>query len=1006
MPRRPWVWLVAICLMIGTLSLAGPGQSAQPGVSSVESVGATRPARPRIRPSHVIPGERVRVIGRLTPRVRRPVRLQRRAGGRWRTIAKTRSGRTGRYRFAVPTRWAPARLRIRTPAAAGLPAANSRPRLLGVLDQRVLLVAPAGVQRGAAVTVTVQAAPARRGRPVVLERATAGAWSEVARGRQDREGYTGLSLPTEAVGGFEYRARTLPWRGAPAAVSGPNTVTVSAPGTPAPTPAPTPTPTPTDTRPIPLTMTAPAADSTLTGNAQVRVRIDEPAANVTTVRIYATGRLLGNAVRQSDGTWLLTIDTTGLENGLTDLTARAAGDARRGLSAATAVRIANTADPSTISGLPSGFRIDSLVSGLYYPTSFAALPDGRVLITEHWGRVWVADPETGAKSVVLDLRDIVRWSWDKGLVGLTVDPDFATNHRFYLAYTLKGSSQCPTSAQPLGDTTINVGDNNCNENQHSDPVPTWAQQVTRFTFSGTPAQVRSSAHVVLGRVTGQACWDDWTLDDCLPIKGGTHSVDDLVFDQAGNLLVSVGDGVFWGAGRPQANRSQDLGVLMGKILRIDPDTGAGAPGNPFVGSPNPNTRRVYAYGFRNPFRMALSPTGELYVGDVGENTWEELDLVVPGGNYGWPCLEGTVPWADRPSGQMCDDIVSGVTPTEEPVVNYLHAPGGAAVGGVFYTGTGHTGTPYPAQYADRLFWGDYAMGLLRTLDPTAPALGTPFAGRPAAGAPVKFGIGPDGNVWYLSITSSDLRRIVYDPTSTGCPSSRYLVEYWPSADGTGTPLRVCRDTLPADLGAPPDLDTSNGYRVKVTGSPQLRPGTYTVTKDPDVALSVNGATVTGQFRVDSPNGQDVATSIEAVLSYPSPIPTDGAEYRLSWTRTGAPPVVSLGGIEQGTRVASGTVLPWTVTAATATGQPLSSDDVRVEMTLLHYTITSSAEDMHTHPGVSSTGTSGSFLFDEEHAPGMSALMVTAIATDPATGATRRSAPVYVCLNGNEVGVCG
>ncbi len=133
-----------------------------------------------------------------------------------------------------------------------------------------------------------------------------------------------------------------------------------------------------------------------------------------------------------------------------------------------------------------------------------------------------------------------------------------------------------------------------------------------------------------------------------------------------------------------ALRSQDLQTtgdpmnLDGSVIRIDPDTGAGAPGNPAASSTDLNMRRVIASGLRNPFRMAFRPgTSELWLGDVGWDTWEEINRIANPtdstiDNFGWPCKEGTGTNGYNLGLTLCERILDGVVPTVNPHYTYQH----------------------------------------------------------------------------------------------------------------------------------------------------------------------------------------------------------------------------------------------------------------------------------------------------------------------------------------------
>ena len=178
-----------------------------------------------------------------------------------------------------------------------------------------------------------------------------------------------------------------------------------------------------------------------------------------------------------------------------------------------------------------------------------------------------------------------------------------------------------------------------------------------------------------------------------------HNGGDIAFGPDGMLYIALGDGGSaddQGAGHPPGGNGQDLseGNLLGKILRIDPQGSNGVNGeygipsnNPFVGEPGAD--EIFAYGFRNPFRMSFdSRTGDLYAADVGQNDIEEVDLVVSGGNYGWPIKEGTYLFDMNGDGPGFTTDNSPGVPADliDPVAQYDHDEGVSVTGGFVYRG--------------------------------------------------------------------------------------------------------------------------------------------------------------------------------------------------------------------------------------------------------------------------------------------------------------------------------
>jgi glucose/arabinose dehydrogenase len=379
--------------------------------------------------------------------------------------------------------------------------------------------------------------------------------------------------------------------------------------------------------------------------------------------------------------------------------------------------------------LPAGFRQEVAASGLNLPTSFAELPDGRFLIAEKDGLVRVVDDGRVLARPFLDLRPVVDSTGIRGLVAVEASPDFDRTGFVYLLY-----------ARQLGPGRRTL-------------------LLTRVTARGDQAS-RASEKVILG-ADPEACASARPPRDCLPLEGD-HQGGELEFLDDGTMLVSLGDGGGEERGAPpNAFRAQDLDSLSGKLLRVTLD-GEGVPANPFWdGNPRSNRSRVWAYGLRNPFRMALRPgTAVPVVGELGLNGVDELLVGARGANYGWPCYEGRERVEGYRDHRICADLYArGADAVAPPLLAY---PSASVTGGVFYTGT-----RYPPPYRGAYFYGDWAKSWLRYLP--AGAFSPPGAPAPRgfatnAGGPVQIELGSDGNVLYLALNAGELRRIVYAGT--------------------------------------------------------------------------------------------------------------------------------------------------------------------------------------------------------------------------------------------------
>lgn len=389
--------------------------------------------------------------------------------------------------------------------------------------------------------------------------------------------------------------------------------------------------------------------------------------------------------------------------------------------------------------LPSGFTQEVVASGLSYPTEFAALPDGRLLIAEKAGVVRLVVGGVLQPTPFIDIQGRVNAHHDRGLLGLTVDPAFATNGFIYLLYTY-------------------------DDDATDDDGPKTAR-LARYTAVGNTASP-DSEFVLLGTVVGNSCNDLPMGTDCIPSDSPSHSVGNVRFAPDGTLFVTTGDGARFDLVDEDALRAQSLDSLAGKVLHITRE-GRGVPSNPFWnGDANANRSKVWAYGLRNPYRFNLRPgTGVPYLGDVGWNDYEEVDVATPGANLGWPCYEGDLRQPGYEPKAACQALYSrGPSAVKAPLYVWSHAVGRTATGGAFYTGT-----VYPEAWQGAYFFVDYGNRWIRTLrvdanDNLVPGSVTEFA--TSAGGLVALDVGPDSNLYVVDILAGELRRIRYTVGNT------------------------------------------------------------------------------------------------------------------------------------------------------------------------------------------------------------------------------------------------
>jgi glucose/arabinose dehydrogenase/chitodextrinase len=375
-------------------------------------------------------------------------------------------------------------------------------------------------------------------------------------------------------------------------------------------------------------------------------------------------------------------------------------------------------------------------------------PDGRLFVWQKNGVVRVIKQGVLLPTPFIDLSANVNTVDDRGFWGLAFHPDFANNGYVYMSYAY----------EPFG----NPNDVN--------PRTT---RLTRVTANPANPDVAlpNTEVVILGSLGIPPCSQYPAGADCIPFDSGSHGLGNLQFAPDGTLFVGNGDGASADFADSAALGAQDITSYRGKILRIR-DDGTAPSDNPFYDGTNSIRSKVWLYGIRNPFRFFLHPTtNEPWFGDVGWNTWEELNHGVKAKNFGWPCYEGVNPQPQYQSAFLqCRQLAANSVVA--PVYTYDHTVGTALIGGPFYTGD-----TYPESYRGSFFFIDYGGNFIRRL--TFDASGNPagvVSFATSVAAPVTIEQGPDGNLYYLSFTTGQLRRIRFNGPSAvadATPSSGY-----------------------------------------------------------------------------------------------------------------------------------------------------------------------------------------------------------------------------------------
>ena len=494
---------------------------------------------------------------------------------------------------------------------------------------------------------------------------------------------------------------------------------------------------------------------------------------------------------------------------------------------------------------PTGFSETVVFSGLTNPTALRFSPDGRVFVAEKRGVIKVFDSLTDTTpDVFADLNANVHNFWDRGLLGMTLDPEFPANPYVYVLYTYDHELGSSAPAPRWGTPGV-----------YSDPCPTPpGPTADGCVVSGRLSRLTASGNTMTG--SEQVLVEDWCQ------QYPSHSVGSVEFGRSGALYASAGDGasfnfVDWGqdgtpvnpcgdppggvgatltppAAEGGALRSQDLRTtgdpvsLDGSVIRVDPATGAGLATNPLASSTDPNTRRIVAYGLRNPFRITERPgTDELWIGDVGWNDWEEINrLVAPTSqvqNFGWPCYEGNGRQAgyDGANLSVCENLYASSGAVTAPYFAYHHSArvvpnetcptGSSSMAGVqFAFGSGQS--PYPAEYDNALFFADYSRDCIWVMPKGVdgnPAPGQVRTFVAAAANPVNLQIGPTGELFYVDFDGGTVRRISY------ASSNQPPVAVATAAPTTGSaPLTVAFD---GSTSSDPDVGDTLSFAWDLDG---------------------------------------------------------------------------------------------------------------------------------------------------------------------------------------------
>lgn len=535
--------------------------------------------------------------------------------------------------------------------------------------------------------------------------------------------------------------------------------------------------------------------------------------------------------------------------------------------------------------LPPGFQARTLPlpkatspswsNGLQMPTTVDFAPDGKMFVAERNGRVLEFDSiEDSTPTLVLSILADVMAKGDRGILGMKLDPEYPTQPYLYLSYTY----DAPIGGDSADSThTHNAdGSDDCEEGPSTSVDCVVSGRLVRVALNpATSVAIGGALSPVQDVLINSWCQ-----------QTTSHSIGDIEFDRDGALLMSGGDGASWGSldygqlGNPCGDppdeggslRSQDVRTpgdaadptdYGGSIIRVNPDTGAAMPDNPFSQSPligsegeDVRARRILAYGLRNPYRFTIRPgTDDVYVGDVGQDLWEEIDRATspPASgqaavNFGWPCYEGArggnafqPNWhsVEKP---LCESLYAEPSQVRAPFFAYPHpnapgfdghlftgdgcnpAPGSAIAGLAFYDPAGVPAEDvFPPAFQGALFFSDAARGCIWSMQAGAGGVPDPstvanFAlresGEPSF-TPVDVVEGADGALYVPNFYDDSIVQIRYFPGNQA-PTAQLAVDKTYGA----APLTVHFD---ASGSSDPDLNDGDHihYAWDLDGDGQL-----------------------------------------------------------------------------------------------------------------------------------------------------------------------------------------
>lgn len=515
-------------------------------------------------------------------------------------------------------------------------------------------------------------------------------------------------------------------------------------------------------------------------------------------------------------------------------------------------------EPRVVFATTGAFTDSAVISGLVAPVAAKIAPDGRIFVAERSGIIKVFDRAGDTTPTVFaDLRAKVHNAFDRGLLGLTLDPKFTTGRPYvYVLYTYDGDIGGP--APKFGTATSTT-----------DPAPNATS--TGALASGRLSRLTASGDIMVAG-SEKVLVADWKQ------QFPSHSVGSVAFGPDGSLYASAGDAAnfhnpdYGQFGNPfndptnqgGALRAQDLltssdpAGLDGSVIRVNPDTGAASASNPYANSIDKNKARVIAFGLRNPFRFTFRPgTNELWVGDVGWNEQEEIDRIpAPADatveNFGWPAYEGYSPNKSFQNAglPLLQTLYDDSTKVTKPYYAYKHnervvAGSNEPIGGSSVTGLAfYDGGAYPDAYDGAFFFADYSRKQIYVMykgPDGLPDQSTRSIFKATAGGATQLFTGPGGDLYYIDNNGGALRKFTY--TAAGAnrsPTAKITADKTGGAAPLTVQFSAASSTDPDGdaLKFAWDLDGDGAYDDSTSAAPNL---TYTTVGTKTIGLKVTDA---------------------------------------------------------------------------------------------------------------------------------------------------------------------